>query len=109
MFNDCISLLCGPNILKMADKFNANIFDKNCINFQKNLFDKYIDKLLNKIINENKNNEDLIEPIIQDLEDQEDTHYISYFISKFDIVKFIIKYEYDFDKIRNWIEENIKL
>ena len=82
MFNDCTSLICGPNILKMADKFNANIFDNNCINFQKNIFDKFINKLLNKMINENKNHEDLIEQILQDLEDM---HYISYFISKFEI------------------------
>ena len=103
MFSNCTSLICGEEILKIRiDNLSADFFDNNCINFQKNFFDKHINKLYEKMVDECELGRDLVELIYDEIDND---YYISSFISKFDMVKVIIKYNGDKNKLENWLEK----
>ena len=100
MFNNCISLSLEEEIFKMdIDNLSADFFNE-CINFPKNKFDDYIDMLYEKMVEENEFGREIIEQIYDEFEN---CYYVSCFFNKFDMVKFIIKYQCDKNKLEEWL------
>ena len=102
MFNNCISLPLDEEIFKIKKELLNGYSFQNCINFSKNLYDNYIDILLEEMINENEFGREIVEQIFEEIDA---SYNITCFLHKFDVVKYIIKYQCDKDKIQIWIEK----
>ena len=77
VFDNYISLCCGKEILKMKiDNLIGKFFNNDCINFQRNVFNKYIDKLYKEMINENEILKELIEQIYEEYDNTFDISFL---------------------------------
>ena len=104
MFSNCISLCCGEEILKKIGNFSSYLCFEDCINFQRNIFDKYIDELYEKMVNESEFGKEIIEQIY---EEYDNFKFISIFVNRYDFARFFIKYKGDKDKLNEWCEKFI--